>query len=826
MRFINQTTGNLSNMISISNSAKTNCDNSSEISDSIESIHDSNNNNNNNNNNSTMSDNFNNWTINSRHDVAIAAGLMKLNKKAFTVLCDPLESENQEGNREEFPDFRQAPTSRQPVSIWLLNCRYDCIPRVAKMLGYKIVRPTNILMPNKASIVEFNYELRLSHKRNQEQDMWNLCWTDSLVAVDFCRDMRRFQKINHFPGMFEICRKDLLARNLNRMLKLFPNDYNIFPKSWCFPADLGDAIQYSRQYKSKTFIIKPDQGSQGKGIYLTKNLKEVKINERMICQVYLNKPLLIDGYKFDLRVYCLITSLDPLRIFVYNEGLARFATTKYREPSDYNSGNMFMHLTNYSVNKHSRMYSTDDEVGTKRKISTLNRILAHEGFDVAELWANIDDVIIKTILSALPMLKHNYNASFPSHDMVQACFELLGMDILIDSKMRPFILEVNHSPSFHTSEQVDKEVKENLIRDTFVILNLTQDIRKKVLEEDRRRIRDRLLQRIKDSKETSSNNSGGNSNNNNVANKEEEDDSQTEIYLDKLHNWEQQIAWEDTHLGGYRRIMPCPNDINRYQKFYVQQNQLSVYSETAASKRREECAKQQRIELEEKFKHNQAILKHFRLSKNIGEGDDFIRKKKSKKNKRNFFKPDEIVEHDERERLASMAQREYLVKSVGLLQNIYVNFHKSSLLTDSDRRKYKDLFAKVVVNEMTTSLPVLGTNSTVQSKPKVNKGAATISMPTNLNTLIENENENSTNSSSNSNGIQLESATTTTNANNWMSCSEVPVTFRPQLPCLAVKNNISNNTSTNKAHLARQVTNVIKRHNIEARQQLLTDKVI
>jgi tubulin polyglutamylase TTLL6/13 len=87
---------------------------------------------------------------------------------------------------------------------------------------------------------------------------------------------------------------------------------------------LGDAIQYSRQYKNKTFIIKPDQGSQGRGIWLTKNLKEVKINERMICQVYLNKPLLIDGYKFDLRVYCLITSLDPLRIFIYNEGLARY----------------------------------------------------------------------------------------------------------------------------------------------------------------------------------------------------------------------------------------------------------------------------------------------------------------------------------------------------------------------------------------------------------------------------------------------------------------------------------------------------------------------
>lgn len=155
-----------------------------------------------------------------------------------------------------------------------------------------------------------------------------------------------------------------------------------------------------------------------------------------------------------------------------------------------------------------------------------------------------------------------------------------------------------------------------------------------------------------------------------MTSKDNEDESESEIYLDKNHNWAQQIAWEDTHLGGFRRIMPCPNDFDRYQKFYVAQNQLSVYSETAASKRREECAKQQRIDLEEKLKHNQAILKHFRYTKNLGEGGEDIKKKKTKKNKRNYYKPDDIGEHDERERCTSMAQREYLVKSVGLLQSV------------------------------------------------------------------------------------------------------------------------------------------------------------
>lgn len=48
----------------------------------------------------------------------------------------------------------------------------------------------------------------------------------------------------------------------------------------------GEAIAYAKLRRSKTFIIKPDTGCQGRGIYLTKNLRDVKPSERMICQVY------------------------------------------------------------------------------------------------------------------------------------------------------------------------------------------------------------------------------------------------------------------------------------------------------------------------------------------------------------------------------------------------------------------------------------------------------------------------------------------------------------------------------------------------------------
>lgn len=62
-------------------------------------------------------------------------------------------------------------------------------------------------------------------------------------------------------------------------------------------------------------------------------------------------PYLIDELKFDLRIYALVKSVSPLKIFIYREGMARFATVKYEKPKKKNMKNMCMHLTNYAINK-------------------------------------------------------------------------------------------------------------------------------------------------------------------------------------------------------------------------------------------------------------------------------------------------------------------------------------------------------------------------------------------------------------------------------------------------------------------------------------------
>lgn len=554
--------------------------------------------------------------------------------KIIAAVSRPLPNRTQSEDNTQSPNRKKR---KKTTSVCLTNCRYDVVKRTVSKFGYKEVG---------------------------ENEGWNLYWTDLSISIERCKEMKRFQRINHFPGMLEICRKDLLARNLNRMQRLFPKDYNFFPKTWCLPADLGEALSYSRLRKNKTFIMKPDAGSQGRGIFITKNLKDVKPTDRLVCQVYISHPFLIDGYKFDLRVYTLITSCDPLRIYVYKEGLARFATSRYKEPTGVNISNIFMHLTNYAVNKHSRTYNIDMEAGSKRKLSWLSIYLKGLGYDVEKLWHRIDDVIIKTILSAWPVLKHSYIACFPNHDVVPACCELLGTDILLDKRLNPQVLEINHSPSFHTDTGLDCDVKEAMLEDMFAMLNLQQCDKRKIIREDRQRVRERLVHGP--ARETP-----------------------TEPRCFKEYE-----KYEMHHRGNFRLVYPTSHTDHLYGKFF-NQGQGSLYCETVCSKARETAQQALREEIILKAKLEAAKrvvpIKPIPLKSKLD-----IRSVTASKQSlppipfalRCSFQPQLIMETDEKERLERLAQRDFLIRSYSMVEHVYFSLKKNGVLKPQDDRKF------------------------------------------------------------------------------------------------------------------------------------------
>lgn len=100
--------------------------------------------------------------------------------------------------------------------------------------------------------------------------------------------------------------------------------------------------------------MKPANLSRGRGIYIIDEISEVIVDDISVISKYIANPLLINGHKFDLRIYVVVTSFEPLRIYVYKEGLARFASEQYSNKNS--KDNKFMHLTNYSVNKKNENY--------------------------------------------------------------------------------------------------------------------------------------------------------------------------------------------------------------------------------------------------------------------------------------------------------------------------------------------------------------------------------------------------------------------------------------------------------------------------------------
>ena len=158
---------------------------------------------------------------------------------------------------------------------------------------------------------------------------WDVWWTDWAVAPEVLMKMEHHQKINHFPGMYTLSRKNLLAKNLMKMRKKMPEEYNYFPLTWNLPGDYLDFKAYfdgKPKGKARTYIVKPECMSQGNGIFLTRKLEDINPTKHCVVQRYLSRPYLIDGLKFDLRIYVLVAGVDPLRVFIFREGLGRFAT--------------------------------------------------------------------------------------------------------------------------------------------------------------------------------------------------------------------------------------------------------------------------------------------------------------------------------------------------------------------------------------------------------------------------------------------------------------------------------------------------------------------
>ncbi|KAH8053256.1 hypothetical protein JL720_14736 [Aureococcus anophagefferens] len=299
--------------------------------------------------------------------------------------------------------------------------------------------------------------------------------------------------------------------------------YAFVPEGFNLPAELKAMEGRAKLEKSGVWIIKPPASSCGRGIRLVSSRDvangALPKDKKLVAQRYLDAPFVaINGRKFDLRMYCLVTSLDPLVAYVHAEGLVRFSTHQYTMR---NLRCRYVHLTNYSVNKKSRRYveADDEPVGDdldddddddddepppsarsggsgaaspggagatssstrdastafKWPLGTLWRWLEENGYEAAACRKRCTELIVKTLIAAeSEMTPASYRACGASVRPPGApvpgkrpCFELFGFDILLDADLKPWIIEVNISPSLMGNSALDRHIKGRLMADVF-----------------------------------------------------------------------------------------------------------------------------------------------------------------------------------------------------------------------------------------------------------------------------------------------------------------------------------------------------------------------
>jgi hypothetical protein len=372
-------------------------------------------------------------------------------------------------------------------TVALAKCRgtVDCMRLSMAALGWKM----QTIQPARECSILW-YGPPYSRNLFQDEDFETLLerpWARSskmpgmsqcMVKSEMTRLFRAFERLMAAPGLCESFYPPSLVYPTDRMTLLE-----------CKTTGTGGASAESHGREVTDFqIIKPAIGSQGTGIKivhknnvmrelvrkkpddeteaLKQNASEMDwahaFNAESVVQNYIENPLLLDGMKFDFRLYVLVCNVMPLKVYLCNEGLVRLCTMPYTAPTPENVNKAEIHLSNYSLQKTSTGFvhaPPDDPHGgqsSKRSLSsTLKRLKQSQpGFSTEAFWEQACHIVRVTMAAIQPVLWGSYWNGFKAagytvkEGMPFSCFHILGFDMMADTSLHLSLLEGNCAPSF------------------------------------------------------------------------------------------------------------------------------------------------------------------------------------------------------------------------------------------------------------------------------------------------------------------------------------------------------------------------------------------
>jgi len=266
------------------------------------------------------------------------------------------------------------------------------------------------------------------------------------------RELRRFPdtvRLKGFPNgaIKTITAKGLLAQRLMKLKRTNPKIFNFFPTSFILPRESTKLADFAEKNKDIVFISKPAFAAGGRGINIRGKVSELLMSKgARVVQRYITNPLLVNGYKFDLRIYVFVKSFDPFTIYVHEEGLVRFCSEPYPKNASYKcsgermkSFNILAHLTNWKVNRNS-LKSKSKESASKWRLSKFWNFIAESGLSEAVrkdiVWDEIKRIIWACFDLVRDDVRHQQCLLLPQDQHCEMCWDLFGIDIMLDEKGR------------------------------------------------------------------------------------------------------------------------------------------------------------------------------------------------------------------------------------------------------------------------------------------------------------------------------------------------------------------------------------------------------
>lgn len=330
------------------------------------------------------------------------------------------------------------------------------------------------------AMIKFGHKLSftgtMTPLKSEDLDQYNLIWTHDYPFTTI-KKLKPLQRINHFPGTGFITNKMTLSTTprLPHVLKAFK-----------LPMEKDRFLAHIKENPGKTWIQK---SSSHRGITIEQE-HTVNLNgeSETLVQEYMSNPLLIDGKKFDIGIYAVLTSVEPLRVYIYDaESLLRFCADPYidAKTGKFNASNLDSYVVGDDYTPIWLMPSLlRYYVGTNLSMKeTLNSYLRRFNKDGQKIWQQIEETIARVYkmkeqhlarMSRMYQQANNYNDTSVEGSLNQF-FEMVRFDFIVDEDLNVFLMEANMSPNLSSRHfPPNRLLYEQVLQSYFSLVGLTE----------------------------------------------------------------------------------------------------------------------------------------------------------------------------------------------------------------------------------------------------------------------------------------------------------------------------------------------------------------